>query len=148
MSVQKLKDYLTQHKIAFELKEYPMSVATASSGPHPLTEIVKTVIFIDGKNDLYAVMVRGDDRVSMTRMGFNLKLDGLRLAKPDEVLAKTGYPVGGVPPCGFEAKFVADEKVKAMPFCWAGGGSDKALLKVNPADIIKHTKAVVVRVTG
>ena len=146
--MQKFKDYLTQHNITHELKEFPMNVSSALSGPHPADQVVKTIVLIDSKNDTYAVLVRGDDRVSFARVGLNLKLDGLRMAKPEEVLARTGYPVGGVPPLGFEAKFVMDEKVKAMPHCYAGGGSDKALVKLNPADILKHTKAVVVRVTG
>ncbi len=125
-----------------------MVVGNVMNGPHPPNEVVKTIIFIDSKNDLYAVLVRGDDRISMARFGLNLKIDGVRMAKLEEVVARTGYPVGGVPPTGFAAKFVADIKLKDMPFCWAGGGSDKALIKVNPADLIKHNKAVVVRVTG
>ncbi len=148
MSVAKLKAYLEEHKIAYEIKEYPMVVASVESGPHPADQVVKTIILIDSKNDTYAAFVRGDDRISMLRMGFGLKLDGLRLAKPDEVLARTGYAVGGVPPLGFQAKFIADVKIPEMPVCYAGGGSDRAILKINPKDIIKHTKAQIVRMTG
>ncbi|MBI4144719.1 hypothetical protein HY493_00740 [Candidatus Woesearchaeota archaeon] len=149
--VAKLETFLRQHGIDHELKEFPMSVHTvemAADAAHArIDQFIKTVILIDKNDTLFASIVRGDDRVSLSRSGFNLKLDGLRMAKPDEVLARTGYPIGGVPPLGFEARFVVDVKVKEMPFCWAGGGNDKALVKISPADIIRTTAATVVRIT-
>jgi prolyl-tRNA editing enzyme YbaK/EbsC (Cys-tRNA(Pro) deacylase) len=151
MTTAKLKEFLATHAIPHELKEFPMSVHTvemAAGAVHvALDRMVKTLILIDKKDDLYSVLVRGDDRVSIIRVGFNLKLDNLRLAKADEVFARTGYSIGGVPPLGFPAKFVMDMKVKEMPFFWAGGGSDKALVKLIPADVIKATNAAVTRVT-
>lgn len=149
--VAKLEAFLQENGIDHEIKEFPMSVHTveaAAGAVHAkLDQMIKTVILIDKNNTLFAAIVRGDDRVSLSRLGFNLKLDGLRMAKADEVLARTGYPVGGVPPLGFAARFVVDVKVKEMPFCWSGGGNDKALLKTAPTDIIKTTDATVVRIT-
>jgi prolyl-tRNA editing enzyme YbaK/EbsC (Cys-tRNA(Pro) deacylase) len=151
MTVAKLEAFLNQHAISHELKQFPMSVATvemAAGAVHAkLDQMVKTVVMIDKKNDLWVAIIRGDDRVSLSRFGFELKLDGLRMAKQDEVLARTGFAVGGVPPLGFDARWVMDVKVKEMPHCWGGGGSDKALLKVTPTDILKATNATVARVT-
>ena len=128
-----------------------MAVATveqAAGAVHcSLDKMIKTVIFIDAKNETYAAIVRGDDRVSMSRMSFGVKLDGLRMAKSEEVLARTGFSIGAVPPLGFSAHFILDEKIPDMQFCWGGGGSDKALVKLTPKDIIEHTKAQVVRIT-
>lgn len=151
MTVAKLEAVLNEHKISHELKQFAMSVATvemAAGAVHAkLDQMVKTVVLIDKKNDTWVSIVRGDDRVSLSRFGLQMKLDGLHMAKQDEVLARTGFPVGGVPPLGFNAHWVMDVKVKEMPFCWAGGGSDKALLKVTPADILKVTNATVARIT-
>ena len=147
-NVAKFDAYLKEHGISHEMKEFSMNVGSAMSGPYPADQTVKTIILIDKKNDTYAALLRGDDRISMSRMGFNLKLDGLRLAKQQEVLERTGFPVGGVPPLGFKAHFIIDVKVEEMPFCWAGGGSDKTLIKLNPKDIITHTGGKVVRITG
>lgn len=151
MTVAKLELFLNEHKISHEMKQFVMSVATvemaADAVRAKLDQMIKTVVLIDKKNELYVAITRGDDRVSLSRYGLHMKIDGTRMAKQDEVLARTGFPVGGVPPFGFAAKFVVDVKVKDMPFCWAGGGSDKALLKVSPADIIKATNATVVKIT-
>lgn len=150
-NTQKLDSYLKENNISYELKEFPMSVHTvemAADAVHArLEEMIKTVVMIDKNNDVIATIVRGDDRMSISRVGFQLKLDGLRMAKADEVLQKTGYSIGGVPPLGFEARFAVDIKVQEMPFCWAGGGSDKSLVKLNPADIIKATNAFVGKIT-
>ena len=151
MTIAKIESFLNENHISHELKQFVMSVATvemaAGAVGASLDKMIKTVVMIDKKNDVYVAITRGDDRVSISRYGLHMKLDGLRMAKQDEVLARTGFPAGGVPPLGFIAKFVVDVKVKDMPFCWSGGGSDKALLKLNPADIIRATNAMVVKIT-
>ena len=151
MTVAKLEAFLNEHKISHEMKQFVMSVATvemAAGAVHvSVDKMIKTVVLIDKKNELYVAITRGDDRVSLSRYGLHMKIDGTRMAKQDEVLQRTGFPVGGVPPLGFPAKFVVDVKVQEMPFCWAGGGSDKALVKLNPSDIIKATNAMVVKIT-
>ena len=148
----KFEVYLKQHSINHTLKEYPMSVHTvemAAGAVHGRVEdFIKTIILIDAKNETYAAILRGDDRISMSRMAFNAKLDGLRLAKQDEVITRTGYAPGGIPPFGFPARFIIDVKVPEMRFCWGGGGSDKSLVKLDPKDIIAHTNGTVVRITG
>ena len=150
-NVAKLGKYLDEKNISHEIKEFPMSVHTvemaAGAVGAKLDQMIKTVVMIDSKNDLIATIIRGDDRMSISRVGFQLKLDGLRKATEAEVLERTGYPIGGIPPLGFAAKYAVDIKVKDMEFCWAGGGSDKALVKLNPADIIKDTGAFVGKIT-
>ena len=148
---EKLKSYLSEKNIPHEIQEFQMSVHTvemaAGAVGVSLDQMIKTVVMIDSKNDTVVTIIRGDDRMSISRVGFQMKLDGLRMASADEVLQRTGYPIGGVPPLGFSAKFAIDVKVKDMMHCWAGGGSDRALMKLNPADIIKDTNAFVGKIT-
>jgi Cys-tRNA(Pro)/Cys-tRNA(Cys) deacylase len=70
---------------------------------------------------------------------------GLRLAKPDVVLAKTGYPAGGTPPVGHRERFpvIVDARVAAQAWGYAGGGRPELLVKIQSGDIIRLTNAAV-----
>jgi Cys-tRNA(Pro)/Cys-tRNA(Cys) deacylase len=69
----------------------------------------------------------------------------LKLAKPDVVFAKTGYPAGGTPAVGHREKFpvIVDTRVAAQEWGYAGGGQPELLVKIRPADIIRLTGAEV-----
>jgi prolyl-tRNA editing enzyme YbaK/EbsC (Cys-tRNA(Pro) deacylase) len=70
---------------------------------------------------------------------------GLKLATPDVVSAKTGYPAGGTPPVGHRERFpvVVDRQVADQPCGYAGGGRADLLVKIRSADIIRLTGAQV-----
>ncbi|HOP09023.1 MAG TPA: YbaK/EbsC family protein, partial [Candidatus Methanofastidiosa archaeon] len=75
-----------------------------------------------------------------------LERDEVRLATQNEVMAMTGFPAGGVPPFGYDAVFLIDENVMERRAVWAGGGSDRALIKIRPQEIKRITDANVVRI--
>jgi len=51
------------------------------------------------------------------------------------MLEKTGYPAGGTPPFGFDATFLMDERVFEKAIVFGGGGSDRALIRIAPAEM-------------
>ena len=63
----------------------------------------------------------------------------LRMAKPDEVERHTGYKIGGVPVFCHVKRIpvLLDEIVAAREWVVGGGGSDRSLLKVPVADIMR-----------
>jgi prolyl-tRNA editing enzyme YbaK/EbsC (Cys-tRNA(Pro) deacylase) len=63
------------------------------------------------------------------------------------MLAKTGYPAGGTPPFGFDAIFLMDERVYEKPVVYGGGGSDRALIRIAPAEMqrVNGARVAVVR---
>jgi len=63
-----------------------------------------------------------------------------------EILEKTGYPCGGTPSFGYEAKFLIDPKVIEKGVVYSGGGSENALVKISPAEIKKANNGIVVRI--
>jgi Cys-tRNA(Pro)/Cys-tRNA(Cys) deacylase len=91
------------------------------------------------------VVACGNGRVDLGRVGAITGLDGLKLAKPDVVFAKTGYPAGGTPAVGHREKFpvIVDTRVAAQEWGYAGGGQPELLVKIKSADIIRLTEAVV-----
>jgi Cys-tRNA(Pro)/Cys-tRNA(Cys) deacylase len=91
------------------------------------------------------VVACGNGRVDIKRVQAITGLQGLKLAKPEVVFAKTGYPAGGTPPVGHREKFpvIVDARVAAQEWGYAGGGRPEILVKINSADIIRLNNAAV-----
>ncbi|HPR41508.1 MAG TPA: YbaK/EbsC family protein [Candidatus Methanofastidiosa archaeon] len=147
--LSKISDYIRENGVDCELREFPDSChsvqeACKAADATP-EEFVKSVCFIsDGQ--LLVGIVGGNDRASTKRMARLLERDEVRLATQNEVMAMTGFPAGGVPPFGYDAVFLIDENVMERRAVWAGGGSDRALIKIRPQEIKRITDANVVRI--
>ncbi|MBS1266809.1 MAG: Proline--tRNA ligase [Candidatus Woesearchaeota archaeon] len=146
---QKLRNYLDKNKIKCEhliFKQSCHSVSDAAKAANAQeTDFIKSICMMH-KNRLIVAIVKGEHRASTKRVAKALNIDRPRIATPDEVLQKTGYPVGGVPAFGYNAIFLIDPKVMEMKIVYAGGGSSKALTKVSAQEIQKANHGKIVRV--
>jgi Cys-tRNA(Pro) deacylase len=112
-------------------------------------QILKTLLFC-AKDDRCVVAVAcGTRRVDRQRLAEVSGIAGLRVAAPNQVLAVTGYPAGGVAPIGFvtRAPVVVDEAVMELPVAFGGGGHESLLLQIDPAQIVRLNKAQVASIT-
>ncbi len=109
-------------------------------------EIVKSICLLDGDGQLITAIVKGEDRVSVSRIAKTLQRDGLRLATPDEILEKTGYPCGGTPTFGYQAMFLIDPRVMEREYVFAGGGSETSLIKINTAELARANQGTILRI--
>ena len=146
----RLKRYIEENEIAAEHHRYATSChsvaeAAATAGVTP-QDFIKSICLLDGDGGLIVAVVKGEDRVSRSRVGRALGIERPRIAGPAEVLEKSGYPAGGTPPFGFEARFLIDPRVMEMETVWGGGGSDRALIRIAPAQIVAASGGTVVRV--
>ena len=91
-------------------------------------KIIKTIVVNCG-GEFRAYILRGTKRL-------NVKSLGCRLAKLEEVLSVTGYPVGGVPPVLGIPAFI-DEELLSEDYVYGGGGDDHSLLKFRPRDLVE-----------
>ena len=94
-------------------------------------QVVKNICLVDSEERLYVTILRGDTRLDKDRLKILLGLPKLSMATKEQVLKLTGYPTGGVPPFGYVAKFILDEKVKETQFVYTGAEDDFALLKIS-----------------
>jgi prolyl-tRNA editing enzyme YbaK/EbsC (Cys-tRNA(Pro) deacylase) len=101
---------------------------------------------IDSHGSLVVAIVKGEDRASTSRVAKALKVESARIATPEEMLEKSGYPCGGTPSFGYPARFLIDEKVMQMEVVYTGGGSEYSLVKIRPADLVKANGGEVARV--
>jgi len=110
----------------------------------PQSYIVKTIIVVcDGRP--LAIIVRGDKRLNLERLGARLSCSDVRLATWEEVKEFTGYDVGGVPPVLPLSTYV-DSDVLKRDYVYGGGGDDHTLLKFSPRDLAERLSWKVVEV--
>jgi len=123
------------------------SVAEAAAAANVTPEdFVKSICMVAETGGLVVGIVKGEDRASTSRMAKALNVSAVRVATPEEVFEKTGYPCGGTPCFGFPAKFLIDPKVMEMEFVYMGGGSESSLVKIKPSEIIKGNGGEVLRI--
>ena len=149
-----LQAYIITHKIPAELVYPPAATPTVPAaaqamGVHP-DAIIKSVLFIVRRIEPLLVIANGERRVNQrsiaTRLGIVKRQ--VRIAKPDEVLVWTGYPIGGVPPFGHPQSLPTwiDPAVLEQGTIYGGGGEDAVLLCMRAADLPSLLDAEVVPV--
>jgi len=147
---QKMKQYIDSNSINAEHLEFEQSCHTVEDAANAVNgsvdEIIKNICMIDQNDQLIVAIVKGEDRVSTSRVGKALNMERPRMANADEILNKTGYPAGGVPSFGFDATFLIDPKVTEQEYIYTGGGTPNSLVKISVEELIKVNKGTVVRI--
>lgn len=147
---QRLQAYLQGQHIQAEHLSFNQpchSVAEAARAVNASPkELVKNICLVDGDGQLITAIVKGEDRVSVSRIATLLQSKGLRLATPEEILAKTGYPCGGTPSFGYQAKFLIDPKVMEREVVFTGGGSETSLVKIRTEELARANQGVILRI--
>jgi prolyl-tRNA editing enzyme YbaK/EbsC (Cys-tRNA(Pro) deacylase) len=103
--------------------------------------VVKSLVFASKDQEKFVlVLVSGQNRADNQKLS---KITGFGVlpAKPERVLALTGYPVGAVPPFGFGTDFPAiiDEDLLDFQDIWASAGSENFLVKFQSSLLAKIT---------
>ena len=135
--VARVEAALRAHGIASRVERFPAGTATAADAAAAVGcepgQIVKTLVFLAEGMPAVA-LAAGDRRIddaSLARL-LGVPRKRLRLAPPAEVLARTGFAVGGVPPLGLPADWhvLADESLGRFARVWAAAGADDAVFAV------------------
>ncbi len=146
----RLRTYLEDQQIQAEhlsLDQPCHSVAEAARAVNASPQdLVKSICLLDGDEHLITAIVKGEDRVSVSRIAKTLQKEDLRLATPEEMLEKTGYPCGGTPPFGYRATFLIDPKVMEREVVFAGGGSETSLVRVRTEELARVNQGTIVRI--
>ena len=90
--------------------------------------------------------MKGEDRASTSRIGEALNIDRPRVATPEEILEKTGYPCGGVPSFGYKAIFLIDPKVMEKETLYTSGGSENSLVKISAKELQRANNGRIARI--
>ena len=147
---EKLKEFIADNNIKCEFLKFEQSCHSVREAAQAAnvqdSDCVKNICLIDSEGNLIVAIVQGDDRVSTSRVGKVLNIPKPRIAAPDEILAKTGYPCGGTPSFGYMATFLIDPVVIEKDIVLTGGGSEYALIKISPEELQKANNGEVVKI--
>lgn len=128
------------HKLEDEVKTVAQAASVMKVPPH---RIVKTLILVYGEKTI-ACIVPGDKRLNMKRV---IEIIGgrPRFAKPSEVIERTGYSIGGVPPSPLprDVIIIVDRSVLDSERVYGGGGDEYNLLEFNPRELVNLTNAII-----
>jgi len=107
-----------------------------------LGQIIKTLaVYVAGKPLL--ALVAGDRRLDdrLLAMRFGVGRKQVKLATPEQVLALTGYPVGGVSPFGMRQRLpiLLDASLQRFSEVWVAAGTPNAILPLPLADLARYT---------
>ncbi len=147
---EKLKMYMVDRGIDaehlhFEQTCHSVQEAADAAGATP-DDLVKNICMVNDEGDLIVAIVKGEDRVSTSRVGKALKIERPRTATEDEILVKTGFPCGGVPSFGYKATFIVDPRVMEKEYVYSGGGSEYSLVRIKSQELSEINDGLILRV--
>ena len=144
--VARVAEVLKRTGIDARVEEFPEGTPTASAaakavGSSP-AQIVKSLVFVCDGRPLLA-LVPGDRRADENKVAAAAGARYARVARPDEVLAATGFEPGGVAP--FPAPGISQvlmsEELLVHDRVWVGAGSERHMAGLSPADLLRLTNA-------
>lgn len=147
---QKLVEFIRSNSIraehlVFQTSCHSVEEAAASAKAKPEDFVKNVCIINEEKDELVVAIVPGAKRLDIRKLAAILGIGTkkLRLATPEEVLARTGYPAGGTPSFGYSARFFIDPEVMGKTVVYSGGGSPNALTKASPREIVRINRAAI-----
>jgi Cys-tRNA(Pro)/Cys-tRNA(Cys) deacylase len=144
--VARVAEALRRGGVDARVEEFPKGTPTASAAAKAVgssrAQIVKSLVFIcDGRPTL--ALVPGDRRADELKIAAAAGARYARVARPDEVLASTGFEPGGVAP--FPASGVSQvlmsTELLVHDRVWIGAGSERHMAALSPADLARLTQA-------
>ena len=112
---EKLKRFILENGIRAEHSHFEESCHSVAEAAHAVgatpDTFVKNICMIDPRGNLIVAIVKGEDQVDLKLVGDALGGAKPRIATAEEILIKTGYPCGGTPSFGYQARFLIDERV-------------------------------------
>lgn len=144
LTVDGVRDFLIPAGIA--VQELPGDASTAQSAAEALgttvPTIVKSLLFLHNGEPIL-VLVAGDRKLNQRMLAAELGGGKVRLAKPDQVLEITGYPVGGVPPVAHPTtlRTLLDRHLLVHPVVYAAAGAHNAIFPIEPRRLLEITGA-------
>lgn len=145
MSVESVKNYFIEKNLRYEILEFDagtetVELAAQALGVEPAL-IAKTLAFkLKDRNIL--VMAKGDARIDNKKFKQQFQVKA-KMMSPDEVLANTGHPVGGVCPFGLKTdmSIYLDESLRAFEKVYPAAGSRNSCIEITPDDLCSVTDA-------
>jgi len=143
--VARVAEVLRRAGVDARVEEFPEGTPTASDAAKAVgssrAQIVKSLVFIGDGRPILA-LVPGDRRADELKVAEAAGARYARVARPDEVLAATGFDPGGVAP--FPASGISQvllsKELLVHDRVWIGAGSERHMAGLSPVDLARLTQ--------
>ena len=154
---ERVRAYAAQRGVTIEITAFDESTHTAQEAADAigvaLGQIVKSLVFMapvdpaidDGEMEPVMALVRGTDRVDISKLAVVSGRPRLRRASAKEAKHATGYSIGGVPPFAHDRTTVVvmDPALDGYEEVWAAAGTPTTVFPIAPATLALLSDALV-----
>jgi prolyl-tRNA editing enzyme YbaK/EbsC (Cys-tRNA(Pro) deacylase) len=139
-SRERVSEYLSKSGVSYQFREFDATTRNSALAAQALgctvSEIAKSVVFVGGTTTV--VIVSGDRRVDLASLA-TLLGEPMKVATPDEVRKRTGFPIGGVPPFPHDpgVAVLPDASLTRFAQVWAAAGTPNAVFRIAPSDLVR-----------
>ena len=139
-SRERVAEYLSNSGVRFEIREFDESTKNSALAAQVLgctvPEIAKSVVFVGGSAAV--AVLSGDRKVDASKLS-RLAGEDLRVARPDEVRDRTGFPIGGVPPFPHVegVRVYPDSSLMRFQQVWAAAGAPNTVFRIGTSDLVR-----------
>jgi len=143
--VERVAAFLRDTGAEARLEELPTPTPTASAAADAvgctLGQIVKSLVLVCDGSPVVA-LVPGDRRADTRKVAELTQARRVTVASADEVVEATGFRPGGVSPFPLERVPVVlvERTLLRHSTLWAGAGSDRHMVAVAPAELVRLTR--------
>lgn len=142
--LERVREYLKFKNPKLRIIEFEVDTSTAYLAAKALGkevgQIAKSILF-KTKDDRFLMVVSAGDVKLDSKAVKELAGARVRMANPDEVLARTGFKVGGVCPFALatEMDIYLDESLKRYDVVYAAAGTANTALPITFEELLKIT---------
>ena len=145
--VERVASVLRERGVHARLEEFENGTSSARDAARAvgcdLEQIVKSLVFVcDGMPVL--ALLPGDRRADEAKVAAAAGAAYARVAKPDEVVAATGFEPGAVAPFPVPrvSAVLVDRALLKHEVVWCGAGSERHIMGLSPVEVARVTQAV------
>lgn len=141
-SAERVREFFIRQGLEIEIKELPSSTRTAQLAADAvgtaLGSIVKSLVFIVDNRTILA-LIAGDQRADAQKIARCVGAESVRIAGAEEVRARTGYAIGGVPPVGHSVpvETLVDQTLLRFEKVWAAAGTPNSVFEIELKQLLK-----------
>jgi Cys-tRNA(Pro) deacylase len=110
--------------------------------------VIKTLVMEDEEKKPLVVLMHGDLQVSTKELARTIGVKRVEPCSPEAAHRYTGYFVGGISPFGTQRSLPVymEESILETPVIYINGGKRGLLLEMDPREVLRVLKPVLVRV--
>jgi prolyl-tRNA editing enzyme YbaK/EbsC (Cys-tRNA(Pro) deacylase) len=146
-AVERVAAIVRERGADVRLEEFSRGTPTAEAAARAIgceaSQIVKSIVFICDGSPVLA-LVPGDRRADAAKVAAAADAGYARIARPDEVVAATGFEPGAVAP--FPApnvrRVLIERELLLQEIVWIGAGSTRHMAGLTPIDLMRLAGAM------